>query len=77
MKIKTNAMRILEQKNISFEIKSYEFDEEFSDAQTTAQKINLPEEQVFKTIIMRNEHKQIFVFCVPSNSEVNLKKCVQ
>ena len=48
MKMKTNAVRILEQKNISFEIKSYEFDEEFSDAQTTAQKINLPEEQVLR-----------------------------
>ena len=72
--MKTNAIRILEQKNIPFETKSYEFDEEFSDAETAAQKVGLPPEQVFKTIVMRNEHKQIFVFCVPANSEVNLKK---
>lgn len=72
--MKTNAIRILEQKNIPFETKSYDFDENFSDAQTAAQKVGLPPEQVFKTIVMRNEHKQIFVFCVPANSEVNLKK---
>ena len=72
--MKTNAIRILEQKNIPFETKSYEYDEEVSDAETAAKKVNLPPEQVFKTIVMRNEHKQIYVFCVPANSEVNLKK---
>ena len=66
--MKTNAIRILEQKNIPFETKSYEFDEEFSDAETAAQKVGLPPEQVFKTIVMRNEHKQIFVFCAQKHT---------
>ena len=71
---KTNAMRILEQLQIEYKVKEYQFDENFSDAVTAAQKVGLPVEQVFKTIIMRNEQKEIFVFCVPAASEVNLKK---
>ena len=71
---KTNAMRILEQRAVPFETREYEFEEEFSDAVTVAAKTNMPPEQVFKTIVMRNEHKNIFVFCVPANCEVNLKK---
>ena len=71
---KTNAMRILEQLGIEYETREYEFDEEFSDAVTASQKVGLPPEQVFKTIVMRNDRKDIFVFCVPANTEVNLKK---
>lgn len=71
---KTNAMRILESFSIEYKTKEYDFDEEFSDAITAAEKVGLPAEQVFKTIVMRNEKKEIFVFCVPATVEVNLKK---
>ena len=71
---KTNAMRILETLSIPYRVVEYEFDEENSDAVTAAKKTGLPPEQVFKTIVMRNSNKEIFVFCVPADQEVNLKK---
>lgn len=71
---KTNAMRILEKENIEFSIKEYDFDEDNIDALHAAAGVNLPPEQVFKTIVMRNEKKEIYVFCVPATCTVNLKK---
>lgn len=71
---KTNPMRILEQQNIGFEVLQYKYDEENLDAVHAAGEMGLPCEQVFKTIVMRNNENKIFVFCVPSNSSVNLKK---
>ena len=71
---KTNAMRILETLSIPYRVVEYQFDEENSDAVTAAKKTGLPPEQVFKTIVMRNNNKEIFVFCVPADQEVNLKK---
>lgn len=71
---KTNAMRILETENVPFEVHTYEFDEDNLDAQHAAASAGLPPEQVFKTIVMRNERNEIFVFCVPATTTVNLKK---
>ncbi len=71
---KTNAMRILETAGIPFTTKTYEFDEENLDALHAAASAGLPAEQVFKTIVMRNERNEIYVFCVPAPTTVNLKK---
>lgn len=70
---KTNAMRILESANIPFRVLTYDFDEENLDAIHAANEVGLPVEQVFKTIIMRNERNEVYVFCVPASSTVNLK----
>ena len=73
---KTNAMRILETEGIEFE--AFEYD--FEDCQAgqmalhSAEVSGIPPEQVFKTIVMRNEHREVFVFCVPANTTVNPKK---
>ena len=71
---KTNAMRILESKNIPFECASYEVDEGHLDAVTAAGKLGRVSDRVFKTIVMRTESNEICVFCVPAHVEVNLKK---
>lgn len=71
---KTNAMRILESRNIPFTTDSYEVDEEHLDAVTAAGKLGLDPERVFKTIVMRTDSNEICVFCVPAPVEVNLKK---
>jgi Cys-tRNA(Pro)/Cys-tRNA(Cys) deacylase len=74
---KTNVMRILEKLEIPYTITSYPVDNNHLDAVTVAEKVGLPPEQVFKTIVMRDEDRGIFVFCVPGNSEVSLKKARQ
>ncbi len=72
--VKTNAMRILETAGIPFSTKQYEFSEDQLDAIHAAASAGLPVEQVFKTIVMRNERNEIYVFCVPAETTVNLKK---
>lgn len=71
---KTNAMRILESHGIPFNTTSYEVDEEHLDAVTASAKLGIDPNRVFKTIVMRTDSNEICVFCVPANSEVNLKK---
>lgn len=39
-----------------------------------ANAIGVEPERVFKTLVTRNEKNGIFVFCVPGNLELNLKK---
>lgn len=75
---KTNAMRILDNLNISYDAIEYEdnSDHELSKgaALETAKKIGVEPESVFKTIVMRTEEKEICVFVQSAVSEINLKK---
>lgn len=71
---KTNALRILETHNISYKAVEYEVDEKDLSGTYVAFKIGADEELVYKTLVARNEKNEIYVFCVPVNQELNLKK---
>lgn len=71
--IKTNAMRILEKHKIDFTAMYYECDE-FKDAIQIADQLNLPYEKVYKTLVTVGNSKEYFVFVIPINSELDLKK---
>ncbi len=71
---KTNAMRILESLGIEYEVHSYDWDEEHLDAVHASASAGLPSEQVFKTIVMQNSDNEVFVFCLPAEFSVSLKK---
>ena len=72
--IKTNAMRLLELANIAFTAIEYEVDEDDLSGVHVAKQINVPEEQVFKTLVAKGEKKGYLVFCIPVAEELNLKK---
>ena len=72
--MKTNAMRILESLGISYTVHEYEWDEEHLDAVHASQKAGLDPERVYKTIVMRNSDRELFVFCLPAKEEISLKK---
>ncbi len=71
---KTNAVRILESLKISYKTAEYEVDENDLSGSSVANKINVNEELVYKTLVTRNDKNEIFVFCIPVNQELNLKK---
>ena len=71
---KTNAMRILEKNSIDYNVITYAYDEDHLDAVHIAQNAGLNLEQVFKTIVMINQSKELFVFCLPAQLEISLKK---
>jgi Cys-tRNA(Pro)/Cys-tRNA(Cys) deacylase len=73
--IKTNVMRLLDLAGIEFQSLEYEVDENNLAGEHVAMQIGVPQEQVFKTLVAKGEKKGIMVFCLPVNTELNLKKC--
>lgn len=70
--VKTNAMRILETMKIPFKHYTYECDE-FIDALQIADKLSLPYEKVYKTLVTVGNSKNYFVFVIPIAEELDLK----
>lgn len=71
---KTNAVRLLEKAGISFRLAEYQYDENDLNGMHAARGIGMPPEQVFKTLVARNENGLCFVFCIPVCCELDLKK---
>lgn len=74
--VKTNAMRILERMKITYTHQSYEC-AEFVDGMETARKLGLPFEKVYKTLVTVGSDKQHYVFVLPIESELDLKKAAK
>jgi Cys-tRNA(Pro)/Cys-tRNA(Cys) deacylase len=71
--VKTNAVRLLDAAKIAYELREYEVDPEDLSAETVATKVNLPLEQVFKTLVMRGDRKGVCLAVVPGNTVVDEK----
>jgi Cys-tRNA(Pro)/Cys-tRNA(Cys) deacylase len=74
---KTNAVRILDQHKITYDLVEYEVDENDLSATTVARKLGQDVEQVFKTLVLRGDKTSIFVILIPGNAELNLKKAAK
>jgi Cys-tRNA(Pro)/Cys-tRNA(Cys) deacylase len=70
---KTNAVRLLDQLGIRYELRAYEVDPGDLAAETVAAKIGLPPEQVFKTLVARGDRHGICMAVIPGDQELNLK----
>ena len=70
---KTNAMRILEKLKIDYERHSYECDE-FIDGIHIADMLGQSYEESFKTIVTEGKSKAYYVFALPIDREIDLKK---
>lgn len=74
--IKTNAMRILDSKKINYTINTYECDE-FIDGMQIAQKLNQDPDISYKTLVTVGKSKEYYVFVIPINKELDLKKAAR
>ena len=70
---KTNVMRILDQKRIKYKSYCY-IDTNAISGLDVASILNENENQVFKTLVTVGNSKNHYVFLVPVNKELNLKK---
>jgi Cys-tRNA(Pro)/Cys-tRNA(Cys) deacylase len=70
---KTNAARILDRMEITYELVAYDVDESDLSAVHVAAQLGQNVEQVFKTILLRGDRNGVFVCIVPGAEEVNLK----
>lgn len=77
MATKTNAVRLVEQAGIPCRECFYEFDEKDLNGNHAAAAIDMPPEQVFKTLVARGEKTGINVFCIPVCCELDLKKAAK
>ena len=71
---KTNAARLLDSLNISYEVRAYDVDPEDLTAISVARKIGLPPEQVFKTLLAQTNTGGHLFAIIPGDSELDLKK---
>ena len=70
---KTNAVRLLDQLAIRYELREYEVDPEDLAAETVAAKIGLHPQQVFKTLVARGDRNGICMAVIPGDKELDLK----
>jgi len=71
--VKTNAARLLEEAGIRFELRDYAVDPDDLRAESVAEKIGLPPEQVFKTLVVRGDRNGVCFAVVPGSAELDLK----
>jgi Cys-tRNA(Pro)/Cys-tRNA(Cys) deacylase len=76
-KKKTNAMRMLDKEKMKYEIYTYESEDGKIDGVSVAKKIDQDVRIVFKTLVAQGSSKQYFVFVVPVEKELDLKKAAK
>ena len=74
---KTNAMRMLDSAHVDYEAVEYEYDENDLDGHHVAEFLNLPYEEVFKTLVAKGDSGAYYVFCLSVDSSVDMKKAAK
>ena len=72
-KDKTNVLRILDIKKIDYKFYGYEADATLTGADV-AHILNKPENTVFKTLVTVGKSGEHYIFVIPVNKELDLKK---
>jgi Cys-tRNA(Pro)/Cys-tRNA(Cys) deacylase len=71
--MKTNAVRLLDTLKIAYELRHYEVDPEHLEAELVAEKIGLPAEQVFKTLVTRGDVNGVCFAVIPGDKQLDPK----
>jgi Cys-tRNA(Pro)/Cys-tRNA(Cys) deacylase len=75
--MKTNAVRLLDTLGIAYQLRDYAVDPNDLAAESVAEKIGLPPEQVFKTLVGRGDRTGILLAVIPGNTQLDLKALAQ
>lgn len=76
-KVKTNAMRILDTQKVPYEILTYDSKDGKIDGVAVAGKIGRHASQVYKTLVAVGASKSLYVFVIPVEAELDLKKAAK
>lgn len=75
MKIqKTNAMRLLTQAGIAYDLKTYTVDENDLSGTKVAAQVGMPFKQVYKTLVAKGDRTGYLVCLIPVDKEIDLKE---
>ncbi|EGP5185560.1 Cys-tRNA(Pro) deacylase [Enterococcus faecium] len=72
--VKTNAIRMVEQKKIPYTEHEYEWDESHLSASSVAEQIPESQSRIFKTLVAVGNVTGPLVAVIPGEAELNLKK---
>jgi Cys-tRNA(Pro)/Cys-tRNA(Cys) deacylase len=71
--LKTNAARLLDTLGIRYELRDYDAGDEHLTAEQVAERVGLPAEQVFKTLVARGDRTGVLLAVVPGDAALDLK----
>jgi len=74
---KTNAVRLLDQQKINYNLIEYIIEDNQVDGVTVAHKVGHPVTHVYKTLVATAGTGKFFVFVIPVAEELNLKACAK
>ncbi len=74
---KTNAMRLLEDAGLAYTAHGYDASDGRIDGISVAEKIAMPQEQVYKTLVTQGNTGDYFVFVLPVAAELDMKKAAK
>ncbi|UWD48205.1 Cys-tRNA(Pro) deacylase [Clostridioides difficile] len=77
IKVKTNAMRILDSNKIDYKVLSYEVKSEHVDGVEVAHDIGRDVNEVYKTLVTQGVSKSIYVYVIPVHENLDLKKAAK
>ena len=75
--VKTNALRLLDQQRIEYEIFQYENRDGKIDGLSVVEKIGQDYRLVYKTLVTISGSGSIYVFVIPVDAELDLKKAAK
>ena len=77
MSEKTNVARLCDNELIEYKLLSYETNDENLDGKSVAIKLNISEDEIFKTLVTIGASGEIYVFVIPVSQELDLKKAAK
>lgn len=74
VKPKTNAMRMLDRAKVEYQTNIFEVTEEHQTGEQIAALVHADVEDVYKTLVLENANHNHFVFVIPVNATLDMKK---
>lgn len=71
--IKTNVLRQLDAHKIPYETREYDVSDENYDGKLVAEKVSLPAEMIYKTLVLTGDKTRHLVCVIPVEKELDLK----
>ncbi|MGB7367235.1 YbaK/EbsC family protein, partial [Carnobacterium jeotgali] len=70
---KTNAIRLLESNNISYQTYEFPWSEDHLGAEAVFDHLTVPKDWIYKTLVITGDKTGVIVACIPGTSELDLK----
>lgn len=73
-KKKTNAMRMLDRAKVPYSVNTFEVPDHHISGEQVAQMVGVDVNEVYKTLVLENHNHEHFVFVIPVNQSLDMKR---